>query len=147
MSPPSHLSLRYKVICKSDISWIFFTTGTQAFPPWQNQFEAGTSSYGTQSNVTFQMHKERFTIKLARYNFTKHSKQEVHVQSVTETPKSARTNGPLTNLSKPSKALSKKGRSSSTTETIAHFLRLSYILKFVTSILLDCCVVVDVRLH
>ena len=27
------------------------------------------------------------------------------------------------------------------------FLRLSYILKFITSILLDCCVVVDVRLH
>ena len=33
MSPPIHLSLRYKGICKSLISWIFFTTRAQAFPP------------------------------------------------------------------------------------------------------------------
>ena len=149
MSPPPtcHLGTRsfashWSLGFSSPLEHKLFRPGIKSsWPIWSRL------PYGRQLDVTFWIHlnTERFTIQIARYNVTKHSKQDV--QSVTETPKSARTNGPLTNLSISSKALSKKGRSSSTTETIAHFLRLSYILKFVTFILLDCCAVVDVRLH
>ena len=108
-----------------------------------DQFEAGMWPYGRQLNVTFWMKD----LVLSYPDKISPSIQKKMYKVLPRLQNQPGLKGHWQTCPNPQKPFQRREEAPPRLRQLHIFLRLSYILKFVTFILLDCCAVVDVRLH